>query len=596
MTILLVQTFVLMLGAFLLGASLACLIRRGISGSEPVPAGAAEAVAVAVSAAGVAAQPAGAMDRFGRALEGDTSVPPVFHPGEPMIEVQPASKPFTPDDGSSVTAGVATERQVAVPPQRDIIPAGLPEAVDEVSVEEPASVVEPPKSAPHATVDVGESYSQVAVAAAAAAFAAQRAREEEDKRAEEEAKSIAAADATRDGPSYAEIAAAAAAAALAAQKEQEEADALAAAEAGAAEPEADGGQSYAEIAAVTAAAALVAKTEQEEADALAAAAEAEGADAGEAAQDDGDDAVALEGEQPVDDLTRIIGIDAEMRDILTGWGVYRFADIASWSEDEVRAVNQSLGYVDRVEREGWVEQARILAVGGVPAIDAEPQEVEPVADARPQVAGEQLHRIIGVDPQSEALLRDNGVTHLSQIAAWTGANVAFFEDLLGSPGRIGRESWVEQAKYLTGITTSPAFETEVEAEIDEVPAADVEAEELAGEDDDAGGGARSNDLSGLRSVRSEALRSDAFVGATTGELQDLKRIRGIGVLIEKKLYAMGVTSYEQIANWTREDIDRVSDVLDFKGRIERENWIEQARILGSGGQTEFSRRVDRGEA
>jgi predicted flap endonuclease-1-like 5' DNA nuclease len=76
---------------------------------------------------------------------------------------------------------------------------------------------------------------------------------------------------------------------------------------------------------------------------------------------------------------------------------------------------------------------------------------------------------------------------------------------------------------------------------------------------------------------------------------DLKRIRGIGVLIEKRLNAIGVRRYEQIANWTSGDIDRVSRMLEFKGRIERESWVEQARILASGGQTEFSRRVDRGE-
>ena len=58
---------------------------------------------------------------------------------------------------------------------------------------------------------------------------------------------------------------------------------------------------------------------------------------------------------------------------------------------------------------------------------------------------------------------------------------------------------------------------------------------------------------------------------------------------------MGVVSYEQIANWSAADIDRISQLLDFKGRIERENWVEQARILASGGATEFSRRVDRGE-
>jgi predicted flap endonuclease-1-like 5' DNA nuclease len=83
--------------------------------------------------------------------------------------------------------------------------------------------------------------------------------------------------------------------------------------------------------------------------------------------------------------------------------------------------------------------------------------------------------------------------------------------------------------------------------------------------------------------------------ASQGPRDDLKRIRGVGVLIEKRLNAMGISRYEQIANWTSGEIDRVSQVLEFKGRIEREGWVEQARILLNGGQTEFSRRVDRGE-
>jgi predicted flap endonuclease-1-like 5' DNA nuclease len=101
------------------------------------------------------------------------------------------------------------------------------------------------------------------------------------------------------------------------------------------------------------------------------------------------------------------------------------------------------------------------------------------------------------------------------------------------------------------------------------------------------------DVAGLRSVRSQALRGE---GSAPGDrTDDLKRIRGIGVLIEKRLNALGITSYEQVANWTKADIDIISSQLDFRGRIERENWVEQARILASGGQTEFSRRVDRGE-
>ena len=65
--------------------------------------------------------------------------------------------------------------------------------------------------------------------------------------------------------------------------------------------------------------------------------------------------------------------------------------------------------------------------------------------------------------------------------------------------------------------------------------------------------------------------------------------------LEKRLNALGVSTYEDIANWTRGDIDRISQSLEFKGRIERENWVEQARILAAGGETDFSRRFDSSE-
>lgn len=92
------------------------------------------------------------------------------------------------------------------------------------------------------------------------------------------------------------------------------------------------------------------------------------------------------------------------------------------------------------------------------------------------------------------------------------------------------------------------------------------------------------------------MRSAALVGHDASDMRgsdDLKRIRGIGVLIEKRLKMMGYTRYAEIADWSQADIDRVNKQLDFGGRIERENWIEQARILAKGGQTEFSRRQDR---
>jgi large subunit ribosomal protein L21 len=67
--------------------------------------------------------------------------------------------------------------------------------------------------------------------------------------------------------------------------------------------------------------------------------------------------------------------------------------------------------------------------------------------------------------------------------------------------------------------------------------------------------------------------------APEGEKDDLKKISGVGPVLEKKLNALGITTYAQIVNFSAEDIARVDEVLNFKGRIERDNWIQQAKDL-----------------
>ena len=201
-----------------------------------------------------------------------------------------------------------------------------------------------------------------------------------------------------------------------------------------------------------------------------------------------------------------------------------------------------------------------------------------------------LQRIRGVDAATERALIANGITRFRQIAAWSQGDVEQFDAILASPGRVARENWIEQAAILSGA-----------GEAADAASRPARLADAIRENSDRTPKAPRTDVGALRSVRSEALKpgaSDAarFPGVRPGGAgSDLKRIRGIGVLIEKKLNALGVSSYEQIANWTVPDIERISEQLDFRGRIERENWIEQARILSAGGQTEFSRRLDRGE-
>ncbi|NKB65046.1 MAG: 50S ribosomal protein L21 [Gammaproteobacteria bacterium] len=64
---------------------------------------------------------------------------------------------------------------------------------------------------------------------------------------------------------------------------------------------------------------------------------------------------------------------------------------------------------------------------------------------------------------------------------------------------------------------------------------------------------------------------------TGGDL--LTTINGIGPVIEKKLHGLGITTFQQIADLDQARIDEINDQLSFKGRIEREEWVEQAKTL-----------------
>ena len=75
-------------------------------------------------------------------------------------------------------------------------------------------------------------------------------------------------------------------------------------------------------------------------------------------------------------------------------------------------------------------------------------------------------------------------------------------------------------------------------------------------------------------------KAEAPKAAAAGA-DDLKLLSGVGPALEKKLQEAGVTSFAQIAAWTDADVEEFGEKLSFKGRIEREGWIEQAKELAS---------------
>jgi len=68
--------------------------------------------------------------------------------------------------------------------------------------------------------------------------------------------------------------------------------------------------------------------------------------------------------------------------------------------------------------------------------------------------------------------------------------------------------------------------------------------------------------------------------AGVGEPDDLKLIVGVGPVLERMLHNLGITTFRQIARWTEREVAEFDGKLsEFPGRIQRDQWVTQARAL-----------------
>jgi len=70
---------------------------------------------------------------------------------------------------------------------------------------------------------------------------------------------------------------------------------------------------------------------------------------------------------------------------------------------------------------------------------------------------------------------------------------------------------------------------------------------------------------------------------------DLKLISGVGPKIEAILNELGIYRFEQVAAWNKAERDWVDHHIQFHGRIERDDWVGQAKALAEGGEAEYIR-------
>jgi predicted flap endonuclease-1-like 5' DNA nuclease len=180
--------------------------------------------------------------------------------------------------------------------------------------------------------------------------------------------------------------------------------------------------------------------------------------------------------------------------------------------------------------------------------------------------------IYGIDDAMENRLNGLGIYHHDQLASLSPGQRRWLFRQLGYEGRF--PSWWWRWKYdaeqiFAGKLACPDRDATLTPASLSVPAAPLA---------DGHQGARPSGLDAPRG----------------GKADDLKRIRGIGKQNEGRLHALGIWHFDQIAAWSKEEVTWVGSYLAFPGRIEREEWVSQAKVLATGAETEFSQRVAKG--
>jgi predicted flap endonuclease-1-like 5' DNA nuclease len=194
-----------------------------------------------------------------------------------------------------------------------------------------------------------------------------------------------------------------------------------------------------------------------------------------------------------------------------------------------------------------------------------------------------LKLIKGIGPRNEKACNALGIYQFRQIADWTPDEAIWVGHDLAFPGRIEREHWIAQARLLAaGVETehSRAVKSgavQIDDRADE-PLDPATAEML--------GKSLPEQAAPIDGERKHPGRRPPGLATALRKPDDLKRIRGIGPRNAGRLHELGIWHFAQVAAWTDENVKWVGSYLASSGRIQRDNWVAQARELAAGQEIE----------
>lgn len=254
-----------------------------------------------------------------------------------------------------------------------------------------------------------------------------------------------------------------------------------------------------------------------------------------------------------DDLKMISGIGPFIERRLNALDIYTFRQISKFTKKDIEKINVAIVYFSgRIERDDWVAQAKELVHNQDEKIVLLKRISEKKANiyynrigtARKEEADD-LTIISGIGGWIQEKLNVLEIYTFRQISNFNKEDVvAVTEAIEFFPGRIERDEWILQAKDLVRIAGN---KTELLKRIRE---------------------------------RKGRIYYDRLGIAHKHQANNLTLIDGLGLWVEERLNMLDIYTFEQISKLTHADIETITEVLEIiPGRIEKDNWVGQAREL-----------------
>ena len=254
-----------------------------------------------------------------------------------------------------------------------------------------------------------------------------------------------------------------------------------------------------------------------------------------------------------DDLKMISGIGPFIEERLHALDIYTFSQISKFTPQDIYTINDAIEYFSgRIERDEWVAQSLEL----IRSEDLRTDLFKRISERKTKInynrigfakkeEADDLTIISGIGGWIQEKLNVLDIYTFRQISNFTKEDVVTVTEAIEYfPGRIERDEWILQARELIRIA-----------------------------------GKKSELLKRIRD-RKGRIYYDRLGFAHKYEANNLTLIDGLGLWVEERLNTLGIYTFNQISKLTHTDIETITEVLELiPGRIEQDNWVDQAREL-----------------